>query len=67
MSYTDILYGEHDGVATITINREDRLNAFRAKTVDELIDAFNRAGWNKSIGACEHDDANGLVTAGPID
>lgn len=50
MSYTDILYGEQDGVATITINREDRLNAFRAKTVDELIDAFNRAGWNKSIG-----------------
>jgi 2-ketocyclohexanecarboxyl-CoA hydrolase len=50
MSYTDILYGEQDGVATITINREDRLNAFRAKTVDELIDAFNRGGWNKSIG-----------------
>src|SRR5690606_37089464 len=50
MSYTDILYNEQDGVATIAINREDKFNAFRAKTVDELIDALGRAGWNKSIG-----------------
>jgi len=50
MNYTDILYSEHEGIATITINREDRLNAFRSKTVDELIDALNRSGWDKSIG-----------------
>ena len=37
-------------MARITINRPAVMNAFRGKTCDELIDAFNRAGWNKSIG-----------------
>jgi len=50
MDYQDILYDETDGVATITINREDKYNAFRGETCEELIDAFNRAGWNKEIG-----------------
>jgi len=50
MDYQDILYDERDGVATITINREDKYNAFRGETCEELIDAFNRAGWNKDIG-----------------
>ena len=48
--YTDLLYEEKDGVATITINRPEKHNAFRGITCDELIDAFNRAGWNKAIG-----------------
>ena len=50
MKYHDILYTERSGIATITINRPEKYNAFRAKTVEELIDAFNRAGWNKEIG-----------------
>jgi 2-ketocyclohexanecarboxyl-CoA hydrolase len=49
-AYTDLLYEERDGVATITINRPDKLNAFRGKTCDELIDALNRAAWNVQIG-----------------
>src|SRR5215468_4082181 len=44
-SYEDILYEARDGVAWITINRPQVLNAFRAKTVDELIAAF-RAAWH---------------------
>jgi len=48
--YTDIQYSEKNAVARITINRPEQYNAFRAKTVEELIDAFQRAGWNKSIG-----------------
>ncbi len=48
--YTDVLYEEHDGIATITINRPEKYNAFRGTTCDELLHAFNRAGWNKSIG-----------------
>jgi 2-ketocyclohexanecarboxyl-CoA hydrolase len=48
--YTDILYESDRGVAKITINRPDKYNAFRGKTCDELIDAINRAGWDKSIG-----------------
>jgi len=50
MHYEDILYREADGVATITINRPERYNAFRGQTCMELIDAFHRAGWNKAIG-----------------
>src|SRR5687767_13472317 len=34
---TDVLYEVEDGLATITINRPERMNAFRARTVDELI------------------------------
>lgn len=50
MTYEDILYEEKDGVATITMNRPERYNAFRGQTCMELLDAFNRAGWNKEIG-----------------
>jgi 2-ketocyclohexanecarboxyl-CoA hydrolase len=50
MNYEDILYAAKDGVATITINRPDKYNAFRGQTCEELIHAFNRAGWDKQIG-----------------
>lgn len=48
--YQDILYATDAGVATITINRPEKYNAFRARTVEELIAAFNRAGWDDAIG-----------------
>ena len=50
MQYEDILFDSTDGVARITINRPKVMNAFRGKTCDELIHAFNRAGWDKSVG-----------------
>ncbi len=50
MDYQDILYTEAAGVATITINRPESYNAFRAQTCEELIHAFDRAGWNRDIG-----------------
>lgn len=50
ISFEDILYEERDGVARITINRPDKYNAFRGKTVDELVQAFQRAGWKRDIG-----------------
>ncbi len=50
MAYEDIIYEVNAGVARITINRPERMNAFRAVTVDELIDAFASASWDKSIG-----------------
>lgn len=50
MDYQDILYDVNDGVATITINRPDKFNAFRGRTCDELIEAFNTAGWDRKIG-----------------
>lgn len=48
--YSDIVLHIHEGIARITINRPDRYNAFRARTCDELIDAFNKAGWDRSVG-----------------
>jgi len=49
-SFEDILYSEKDGVATISINRPEKYNAFRGKTCDELIQALHLAGWNSKIG-----------------
>ena len=48
--YEDIIYGVKDHVATITINRPKVLNAFRARTAEELLQAMMRAGWNDDIG-----------------
>ncbi len=50
MDYEDILYEVADGRATITINRPDSLNAFRARTIIELCDAFERAGDDEAVG-----------------
>jgi dihydroxynaphthoic acid synthetase len=49
--YSDILYETRDGVAIITINRPERMNAFRGVTVDELIAAFMAAWADHSVGA----------------
>ena len=51
MDYQDILYEERDGSARIAINRPDVMNAFRGQTVEELLHALQRAGWNKQIAA----------------
>lgn len=50
MTYEDILFECRGGAAYITINRPSMMNAFRGRTCEELIHAFNRAGWDKSIG-----------------
>src|SRR3989442_13278012 len=50
MPYEDILYDARDGVAWITINRPEVRNAFRAKTVDELIKAFRAAWGDPEVG-----------------
>jgi dihydroxynaphthoic acid synthetase len=51
-AYTDITYQVEDGgVAVITINRPDRMNAFRGRTVDELIHAFKTAWASPDVAA----------------
>ena len=42
---TDVTYEVDHGLAWITINRPERYNSFRARTVDELVKCFKR-GWN---------------------
>ena len=48
--YEDIRYESFEGIAKITMNRPEVHNAFRPKTVEELIDAFSRARDNAKIG-----------------
>lgn len=48
--FTDITYDVSDGLATITINRPERYNSFRAQTVDELVLAFKRAWGSDEVG-----------------
>lgn len=49
-TYEDILYQKFDGIAKITINRPEKRNAFRPKTVFELYDAFCDAREDSKIG-----------------
>ena len=39
MSFTSLLYDVHDGMARVTINRPDKLNALSATVIGELADA----------------------------
>ena len=48
--YTDIRYEFAAGIAKITIDRPQKRNAFRPKTVKELIDAFHRAQHESEVG-----------------
>ena len=48
--YEDILYSVDRGMATIAINRPKRMNAFTGRTMDELRDAFERAGADHEVG-----------------
>jgi 2-ketocyclohexanecarboxyl-CoA hydrolase len=50
VAYEDIRLEKKDGVARITIDRPKVMNAFRGKTVEELIDAFSDAGWDREVG-----------------
>jgi naphthoate synthase len=49
-SYDDILYEKADGIAKITINRPEVRNAFRPKTVREMIDAMDAAREDPEVG-----------------
>jgi 2-ketocyclohexanecarboxyl-CoA hydrolase len=50
MELTDTQYEVDRGLAWITINRPERMNAFRARTVDELIESFTRAWVSDDVG-----------------
>ena len=47
---TDVRYEVEDGLAWIVIDRPSRMNAFRARTVDELIRCFKRAWASQEVG-----------------
>ena len=51
MTYTQIAYAVADGIATITLDRPDKLNAFTATMMHELIDAFDRVDADDAVRA----------------
>jgi enoyl-CoA hydratase/carnithine racemase len=51
MSPTTITYAVDAGIATITLNRPDKLNAFNRTMMDELITAFDAADKDDAVRA----------------
>lgn len=51
MTFDEVTYEKVDGVATITINRPEKLNAFTNQTVSEMVDAFLDAWGDRQIAA----------------
>ena len=51
MEYTQIAFDVADRVATITLDRPDRLNAFTNQMMHELVDAFDRADRDDDVRA----------------
>lgn len=50
MGFTEILYTKEAGVATVTINRPDVLNATDFRTLKEMSRAFEDASYDDQIG-----------------
>src|SRR6201998_1285203 len=48
--FTDVTYEVEDGLAWVTINRPERYNSFRARTVDERVVAFKGAWLSDEVG-----------------
>jgi enoyl-CoA hydratase/carnithine racemase len=51
MAYEQILTDISDNILTITLNRPDKLNAFTATMMTEMIDAFRKANTNDDVRA----------------
>lgn len=51
MSYQEIRYDTAERIATITLHRPDKLNAFTHVMRDELVDAFSRADADDGVRA----------------
>jgi 2-ketocyclohexanecarboxyl-CoA hydrolase len=51
VNFEDIIYDKTGPVATITINRPEKMNAFTRETVDEMVEAFLDAWADRAIAA----------------
>lgn len=64
MAYQQILFAQDGPVLTITLNRPERLNAFTADMMAELMDAFDRADEDDAIRAVVMTGAGRAFCAG---
>jgi len=51
MAFQEILFEVADGVATITLHRPDKLNAFTVRMMFELIEAFDKTDADDAVRA----------------
>jgi 2-(1,2-epoxy-1,2-dihydrophenyl)acetyl-CoA isomerase len=51
MSYETILFDKEGGIATITLNRPDKLNAYTPLMGDEVVDAFRSVQRDEAVHA----------------
>ena len=51
MEYTQIIYEVADNIATITLNRPDKLNAFTGTMMYEIMDAFDQVDADDDVRA----------------
>ena len=58
MNYSHLLFDVADGLARVTVNRPDKLNALNDAVIAELGDAIGRIESDKSIRA-------GLASSAP--
>jgi enoyl-CoA hydratase/carnithine racemase len=49
--YDTLDWSVEDGIATLTLDRPDQLNAFTVTMADELVEAFDRAGADDDVAA----------------
>ena len=49
--YETLAWSVEDGIATITLDRPDQLNAFTVTMAEELVDAFDRASADDAVAA----------------
>ena len=64
MDYTQIAYDVSDRIATITLNRPDKLNAFTNRMMRELIHAFDRVDADDDVRAVIFTGAGRAFCAG---
>ncbi len=62
--YQDIIYAKENGAAVVTMNRPRVYNAFRPRTIDEMMAAFQDAWHDESIGVIVLTGAEGNFCTG---
>jgi len=51
MAYEQIIYEVADNIATITLNRPEKLNAFTGIMMNEMLDAFDKIDADDNVRA----------------
>ena len=64
MAYEQIAYEVSEGIATITLNRPEKMNAFTGVMMTELIDALDKANKDDAVRAIIFTGAGKAFVAG---